>query len=274
MRAARVVAADARLGGAPEVERRRELVRVRAGGRVDDRMRPVDDLELVVAPRRAARRPRARCSRPRPASRRAPRRASAASKTSWIISQSPSCVLLKSLKSRRTSTGARACPGAGLRARRARRPSGLRARREPLRPAARSRSPGRAHRPGSRGGTRSGRRGPSPTGAIFTRSVRFHGPRSATVGSSKRRSTSIGIVRLAGAALLASARRAARPGAYCSASACSSASSAAAVGAATSAASAISERRAGFGRRYASGAFSAHSRTLDAGTGHGTRASA
>ena len=50
MRADRVVAADARVGRAAEVERRRELVRVRAGGRVDDGMGPVDDLELLVAP--------------------------------------------------------------------------------------------------------------------------------------------------------------------------------------------------------------------------------
>ena len=49
-------------------------------------------------PRRRARRPRASCTRPRRAPPRAPRAASAASKTSWIISQSPSWVLLKSLK--------------------------------------------------------------------------------------------------------------------------------------------------------------------------------
>ena len=53
VRAARVVAADTLLGGAAEVERLVELVRVRAGGRVDDRVGAVDDLELVVAPVRA-----------------------------------------------------------------------------------------------------------------------------------------------------------------------------------------------------------------------------
>ncbi len=46
----RVVAPDACLGGASDVERRGVLVRVRAGRRVDDRVRPVDDLELVVVP--------------------------------------------------------------------------------------------------------------------------------------------------------------------------------------------------------------------------------
>ena len=50
MRADRVVAADAGVGRAAEVERGGELVRVRAGGGIDDGMRPVDDLELLVAP--------------------------------------------------------------------------------------------------------------------------------------------------------------------------------------------------------------------------------
>ena len=50
MRAARVVAADALLAGAADVERGVEEVRVRAGGRVDDRPAPVDELELLVAP--------------------------------------------------------------------------------------------------------------------------------------------------------------------------------------------------------------------------------
>ena len=40
-------------GRAAEVERRLEEVRVRAGGRIHDRMRAVDELELVVAPGRA-----------------------------------------------------------------------------------------------------------------------------------------------------------------------------------------------------------------------------
>ncbi len=47
VRAARVVAADPGLGRAAEVEGLRELVRVRSGRRVDDRMRAVDDLELL-----------------------------------------------------------------------------------------------------------------------------------------------------------------------------------------------------------------------------------
>ena len=51
-RPARVVAADALLGRAPEVERLVEEVRVRAGGRMHDGMRAVDALELVVVPRR------------------------------------------------------------------------------------------------------------------------------------------------------------------------------------------------------------------------------
>ena len=98
MRAAGVVAADARLGRAAEVQRLGELVRVRAGRRVDDGMGAVDELELVVAPVGALGAfVRAVADLDR-APRRAPRRASAASKTSWIISQSPSCMLLKSLK--------------------------------------------------------------------------------------------------------------------------------------------------------------------------------
>ncbi len=52
---ARVVAADARVGGAADVQRGRELVRVRARRRVDDGVGVVDDLELLVAPRRALR---------------------------------------------------------------------------------------------------------------------------------------------------------------------------------------------------------------------------
>ena len=97
MRAAGVVAAHSRLGRASEVEGLGELVRVRAGCREHDRMRFVDELELVVAPGRSLgslvgavadlhRLPLERLARV------------AASKTSWIISQSPSCVLLKSLK--------------------------------------------------------------------------------------------------------------------------------------------------------------------------------
>ena len=53
MRALRVVAADSGLRGAPEVEGFLELVRVRAVRGIDDGVRPVDDLELVVAPTRA-----------------------------------------------------------------------------------------------------------------------------------------------------------------------------------------------------------------------------
>ena len=45
-----VVAADPRVRRAAEVEGGAELVRVAAGGRVDDRVRPVDELELLVAP--------------------------------------------------------------------------------------------------------------------------------------------------------------------------------------------------------------------------------
>ena len=98
VRSLRVVTSDAGLRGAAEIERRRVLVGVRAGGRVDDRVRAVDDLELVVAPVRtlgALVRAVADLGRSSSASAAA---ASGASKTSWIISQSPSCVLLKSLK--------------------------------------------------------------------------------------------------------------------------------------------------------------------------------
>ena len=98
VRAAGVVAADAGLGRAAEVERLRELVRVRARGGVDDRVRAVDELELVLAPVGAL----GSLVRAVPDGdrllARAPRAASSASKTSWIISQSPSCRLLNSLK--------------------------------------------------------------------------------------------------------------------------------------------------------------------------------
>ena len=50
VRPASVVAADALLGRAAEVERIVEEVRMRAGGRVDDGPAPVHELELVVAP--------------------------------------------------------------------------------------------------------------------------------------------------------------------------------------------------------------------------------
>ena len=50
VRARRVVAAHARLGGAADVESRRVLVRMGARRGIDDRVRAVDDLELRVAP--------------------------------------------------------------------------------------------------------------------------------------------------------------------------------------------------------------------------------
>ena len=52
MRASRVVAADACLRGATEIERVGELVGVRTDARVDNGVRLVDDLELVVVPAR------------------------------------------------------------------------------------------------------------------------------------------------------------------------------------------------------------------------------
>ena len=52
VRPARVVAPDPCLGGASEVEGLRVLVRMRPGGRVDDRMRSIDERELVVVPGR------------------------------------------------------------------------------------------------------------------------------------------------------------------------------------------------------------------------------
>ena len=53
VRAASVVAADPGLGRAAQVQGVGELVGMRAGSRIDDRVRPVDDPELVVAPFRA-----------------------------------------------------------------------------------------------------------------------------------------------------------------------------------------------------------------------------
>ena len=50
MRPEGVVAAHARVRRAAEIQRGAELVRVAARGGVDDGMRPVDELELLVAP--------------------------------------------------------------------------------------------------------------------------------------------------------------------------------------------------------------------------------
>jgi len=49
MRAAGVVAADARVRRAAEIECRTELVGVAAGGGIDYGVRSVDEVELVVA---------------------------------------------------------------------------------------------------------------------------------------------------------------------------------------------------------------------------------
>ena len=53
VRTSRVVATDAGLRRAAEVQRLRVLVRVRPGGRIDDRMAAADQFELVVAPVRS-----------------------------------------------------------------------------------------------------------------------------------------------------------------------------------------------------------------------------
>ena len=50
MRPEGVVATDAGLGGAAEMERLGELVRVRPRCRVHDRVRAVDELQLFIAP--------------------------------------------------------------------------------------------------------------------------------------------------------------------------------------------------------------------------------
>ena len=52
MRSPRVVAADALLSGAADVERLVEEIGVRSGGGVDDGVPPVDELELLVVPAR------------------------------------------------------------------------------------------------------------------------------------------------------------------------------------------------------------------------------
>ena len=96
-RAAGVVAAEPLLAGRAEVERVVVVVGVRSGGRMHDGMSAVDDLELRVVPLGDLEALRAGCSRPRSVSGRAPASASAAAKTSSIISQSPSCLLVKSL---------------------------------------------------------------------------------------------------------------------------------------------------------------------------------
>ena len=70
---------------------------MRPGGRVDDRVRPVDELELLVAPRRLL---RAFMLAVAHGHRLARQRlcASSASKRIWMFSQSPSWVLFQSLK--------------------------------------------------------------------------------------------------------------------------------------------------------------------------------
>ena len=97
MRPDRVVAADARVGRAAEIERRGELVRMRAGRGIDDGMGPVDDLELLVAPGGALG-TLVRAVADLAGSCFSASVATGASKTSCVISQSPSWVLLKSLK--------------------------------------------------------------------------------------------------------------------------------------------------------------------------------
>ncbi len=76
VRPTRVVATDALGGGAAEVQRPVEEVRVRARRRMHHGMGPADELELVVAPGRPLARPRAGCTRPLPVAARAPRQRS------------------------------------------------------------------------------------------------------------------------------------------------------------------------------------------------------
>ena len=97
VRSARVVAADALLRGAAE-DRARRRRSWRASRRPD--RRPAGDRRRARASRRPsqpARTPRAGCSRPQPAPASSAAPASAASKTSWTVSQSPSCRLFQSL---------------------------------------------------------------------------------------------------------------------------------------------------------------------------------
>ena len=88
---------NALLARAAQAEGGVVVVGVRAGSRVHHRVGAVDDLELDVAPAARSRRPRAGCSRPgwAPGSRAVA--ASDASNSTWIISQSLSCLLVKSL---------------------------------------------------------------------------------------------------------------------------------------------------------------------------------
>ena len=171
----------------PEPERIAVLVGVGAGGRINDRT-IVHELELLVAPRRHAPRLRASCTRPR---RSGIERRRGVGRVEDELDHLPVALVRVVEVVERVEEPVlerRACP-----------PRRRRARRRPARcppsgaaPRGCSRSPGRAHRPGSRGGTRSGRRGRPRTGPISTRSVRFHGPRSATVCSSRSRSMSVG----------------------------------------------------------------------------------
>ena len=192
MRPERVVAADSRVGGAAQVERGGELVGVRAGGRVDDGMRAVDDLELLVAPGGAlgalvgavpdlGRLLRERLARICGSEDELGHLPVALVGVVEVVERVEEPVLQRELP-----RIARIGRDVGVDGR-------LRAVGEAARPELVARNPRRAGHRGSRGGTRSGRRDRSPAGPISTRSVRFHGPRKATVGSPKSMSTSVGM---------------------------------------------------------------------------------
>ena len=123
VRAAGVVAADALLGRAADVQRLVEEVRVRARGREDDRARTPTRCELVVAPVRAlgalvlAVADLDGLARRAPPSRRRRRRRAGSSPSRPRAGCSSRC------RRRRASTAARACPAGRPRWRRARTPS-------------------------------------------------------------------------------------------------------------------------------------------------------
>ena len=161
VRPARVVAADALLGGAADVERRVEEVRVRAGGRVDDRTPAVDELELVVVPVGAlGALVLAVADGDRILAERLGRVVGVEEELDHLpvalVQVVPVVVGVEEPVLQRQLAGR---PGRSRRGRT--RPAG------PSRaagPRARSRSPGRARCRGSRGGTRRGRRGRRPSG--------------------------------------------------------------------------------------------------------------
>ena len=155
-RLARVVAADALRAGGAEEERRGVEAGVRACGRVEDRMRAVDELELVVAPLRAL---GAFVLAEADARRRAGEGVASARRVEVELDHLPVALVqvVPVVEGVEEPVLQRELPrGVRLAWRRARRRR-ARSPRSRAAPSARSRSPDRGRRRGSRGGSRRGR---------------------------------------------------------------------------------------------------------------------